>query len=216
MPILAEYNDIVCCPYVSLQFSFSKKKHVPLGLPSKGSTTKEDRKKRKEREHSTETISLWPEPIQEVSLEVFVNQLRALGYKLIDASTLERSKDDGTKYDMCRFLFLSKKELYSNDYRENEELYHKCLNELVFNVNWRIRAYKNPYYKDGEVVEGSHTLSINCEPRQPLKNLNNKTLIQNFKDNGEFVLDFNGSKIEARKEDRMLVTQNKALQIISR
>lgn len=81
-------------------------------------------------------------------------------------------------YWMIRFRFRHKK--YLSEYRTRmgepawEEMIKKrpmLIGELVTICSvafWQMRAWRNPWFQDGDILPGVHAISLNFEGRQPL------------------------------------------------
>jgi len=104
-------------------------------------------------------------------------------YELVGAWKQKRIKTtkgwgNNKPYWMIRFRFRHKK--YIDEYKKYlgktawQDMVEKrpmILGELVTICElafWQLRAWRNPWYQDNELLPGAHFISINFEGRQPL------------------------------------------------
>jgi len=151
---------------LSLQFSFSNPSVIPESIRSR---TYENQMERVERK-SRATGNLEIQPTVNCSLKKITIQIEEAGYILQDAKYIKRihGSRKGVFYHMVRFYFVRKE--YSHDNPEFSQVRDEILNDLrriCENDFWRVRVFDNPYYVDGEAIEGMRYFSVNLEARIP-------------------------------------------------
>lgn len=154
---------------VTLQFSFSNPGVIPVMVKHQNRETFEERCERKHRSGGFVLI----EPTEKCDLVKFLKELDEVGYILVDAFYKERidSKDFcwTRTYHMVRFVFARRETAsLSEEFKKKQcsllsELRHICESAM-----WRVRAFSNPFYKNGEEIPEDRVLSINLETRVPL------------------------------------------------
>lgn len=153
---------------VSLQFSFSNAEVIPSSVRRLERETPEERVVRKSRTDGVRFI----EPVENVSLAQFLKDLAKAGYQLVDAlckPRIDANDPSGRRtYYMARFLFARREHATpSPEFKKVRPKIRKELQEICAAM-WRVRAFLNPFYKDGEEITGLHAMSINLEVRKPL------------------------------------------------
>lgn len=94
----------------------------------------------------------------------FLAELGVLGFELVDALYQKRIGN----YHMVRYLFvLPELALPTEEFLTARRSIKAELREMLSVAFWRVRAYRNPYYKNGKEVGGQATVSINLEARRP-------------------------------------------------
>lgn len=154
---------------VALQFSFSNPDVIPATVKRLDRETQEERVVRKSRSSGVMVI----EPTEKCSLVEFLGELEAAKYEMVDAFYKERidAKDPRGKrtYHMVRFLFVRREFVdLSDEFKKVRENIRTELSEMCRMAMWRVRAFSNPFYKDGEKIPDQRAVSINLESRQPL------------------------------------------------
>ena len=111
------------------------------------------------------------EPTHNCSLVSFVKDLENAGYELVDAFSQKRvnGKHHGPKtYFAVRFVFARREHANpTEDFKEIRKTVSTILLDMCNTALWRVRAYRNPFYKKGQLLEGQTSLSINLEARTP-------------------------------------------------
>ncbi len=125
-------------------------------------------------------------PTEKCSLVEFLVELERQ-YELVDAFYEERihGKDPRGRrmYHMVRFLFARREFVeISDEFERVRGSIRTALSEMCHKAMWRIRAFSNPFYKDGEEILGQHAMSINLEARQPLFHPNGQPVVAWQKD----------------------------------
>lgn len=153
---------------VMLQFSFSNPEVIPISMRRK--TQSEPLLfDRKTRPNGTLVIS----PTEKCSLAGFFRELENSGYEMVDAFYRKRidSRDSGgkKKYHMVRFIFVRHEfsEL-SDEFINRRNVVQTELRSICDAALWRVKLFKNKFYKDDKEINGQHALSINLDARQPL------------------------------------------------
>lgn len=154
---------------VMLQFSFSNPDAIPPLVAHRNPETPEERTERKSRSDGTMLI----QPTPDCSLLQFLDELENAGYELVDAFHKERidAKDPAGKrmYHMARFVFARREYAKpSDEFRKARDLIRAELWGVCEKTIWRVRAYLNPFYKDGVEIARQHAISVNLEARTPL------------------------------------------------
>ena len=154
---------------IILQFSFTNSGVVPQMIKNVGRETLYGYNIRKSR--LTNGIMVI-EPVENCSLSDFIEELKDAGYEMVDAFHQERinPKPYSMKtYHMVRFTFASHEFVnISDDFKKKRDDIYVALTEMCSTAMWRVRAFSNPFYKDGEEIHGQRVLSINMEARKPL------------------------------------------------
>lgn len=162
-----------------LQFSFSNRKAVPEGIPEKPPEPPASEFIRKN-EYVPGIQFL--EPVAGVSALPLIGDFAEAQHQLVDGWWQERTKN-GQPYYMVRFMFAG------SDHATPSEVFVKvrptvmeALQKLLGESMWRVRGFANPFFKDGELIEGASALSINLEAREPLVDGVGKPLLRWQKD----------------------------------
>lgn len=153
---------------VILQFAFTNANAIPRGIQHREREAQGEREVRKTRMDGRMVI----EPAENCSLLQFVHELEAAGYELVDAFYQEReARPDCTgpgRYHNVRFMFARKEHVsISEEFRAAREEHRNGLLEIARTSLWRVRAWSNPFYKDG-LPSDETVLSVNMEAREPL------------------------------------------------
>jgi len=94
--------------------------------------------------------------------------LALAGYVMVDA-LVEIRRKDGHQYAMVRFVFSDIEHAdCSKEFLELQPLAEQELRQLLEQAMWRIRAFLNHLFEDGEIVDEQYAISINLEMRVPL------------------------------------------------
>lgn len=166
---------------VSLQFSFSNPNIIPKNVRRREQETKAESDTRKQNQGGILAI----EPCENVSIATLVLELESLGYKLVDG--LYQARQDRVRpsqmYHMVRFIFARTEHAeISDQFREIQLKIREELLDICENAFWRIRVFSNPFYKDGEEINGLRALSFNFEVRIPRLLPDGKPVVQRRKD----------------------------------
>lgn len=154
---------------VMLQFNFTNPDAIPPSVKRLGKESNEEHTERKGRSTGVMVIT----PTENCSLVEFLGQFEETGYEMVDALYKERidAKDPRGKrtYHMVRFLFARHEfaEL-SDEFKEVRDAVRAYFQTICEKAMWRVRAFDNPFYANGEEVSSHRALSINLEARQPL------------------------------------------------
>ena len=165
-------------PMVSLQFSFSNPEAIPVLVRHRSNETMQERQVRKN--HTSGQLVIGP--TENCSIATMFTGIKSAGYELVDAFHQERiDPKDPTgrrRYHTVRFQFArSETAQISDEFKAIRDQIHYELQDICGNAHWRVRAFLNPFYRNGEEVQGKNAVSINFEARNPL-----------FHPNGEPVL----------------------------
>lgn len=167
---------------VSLIFNFSNADAVPKRLPHREPETHEGREARHARTPGVVII----EPTANSSIERFVADLQAAGYVLVDA--FYQSRPDGKdlfgkeRYHSVRYTFARREhEEVSEEFVGNRAGHLEDLQSLCEKSFWRVRAFNNPFFVDGEATE-ERAMNINLEVRQPRYQPNGEPVVARKRD----------------------------------
>lgn len=152
-------------PLVVAQFSFSNPDVIPAMVKRQNRETPAERAVRKS--HSSGVMVI--EPTERCSLVEFLEELEVAGYEMVDGFYKERIDAYNKKtYHMVRFLFARREFVeLSDEFKKARDVICAELRSICENAMWRVRAFSNPFYENGEEVPGQRTVSVNLEARQP-------------------------------------------------
>ena len=180
---------------VMLQFSFSNIDAVPQVLFLRSpETDKEssDRQERKAQGTGEQIIA----PTEKCCLLSFIENLETVGYELVDATYQARQRYGGgsntdKNYHAVRFTFARHEfATPSEDFLKVRDRILVELGTMCCDAFWRVRAYSNSFFLNGEEVAEQVALSINLEARVPLYRADGSLVTQWQKDeNGERIGD---------------------------
>src|SRR3989344_1808647 len=141
---------------ISLQFLLSK----VTAMFYFGTTLRVETAKARSYDSSGELAIL---PQKNCTLSVFVPNLKTLGYELVDAFLIERA--DG-KYK-ARFVFIDHDHAIESDYFKTvRESITVGLKNLCYESMWQVQGWDNPFYDQGESVDGVRALSVNMDQKE--------------------------------------------------
>ena len=167
---------------VMLQFSFSNPKAIPYNIRKREPETKNEHVRR---------VKLPPrgrlaiEPSERTKITSFAMDLETNGYQLVDGFSQKRhhAKRPEQVYYAVRFTFARKEYAeISDEFQSIQTKIHADLKQVCTVAFWRTRAFSNPFYKNGEEVEGFETLSFNFEVRSPRFHPDKKPILARRKD----------------------------------
>jgi len=172
---------------VALQFNFSNPRVIPESVKHLSPETPRERVERKSCSTGVQVI----EPTGRCSLVEFLGELGTTGYEMIDAFYKERidQKDPSgqKKYYMVRFLFCRHESATPSEaFKKVRGDLRADLRTICEDALWRVRAFNNPFYRDGVEVPEQRALSVNLEARVPLFEPNGQRIMAREKDeNGQ-------------------------------
>ena len=201
---------------VAFQFSFSNPNIVPHSLKQlerKGETL-EEQNERKAREGSGSMII---KPTENCSLVQFLDNLKGAGYEMVDAfyqSRIDPKDPRGRRmYHMMRFLFVRHEDVdISDEFKKVRNVIGAELREICTQALWRVRAFRNPFFKGGEEISGQRALSVNLEARKPLFYPDGQPITVWQKDEKGYRV---GDKPQAIKPDYCLHIKDDAVQLLA-
>jgi len=160
---------------ISLKFSFSNPGIVPSSVRRLESETPEKRDERKRRNDGILAI----EPIQNVGLSEFLEDLESAGHEMIDAYYQPRLGKDNRTFHMVLFVFCQREHVkISDEFRMRRDTIIDELRKVCAQATCRVRAFVNPFYgSDNERVPGQATISVNLEARKPLLNSDSQPIM---------------------------------------
>lgn len=124
---------------------------------------------------------------EDVSISVFLCDLKKVGYGLVDA--YYQIREDG-KATVC-FMFADKEHItLSEEFKETHGSAERALLQILEQSMWRARAFLNPFFKEGIAVKDVYAISVNLDGRQPLIGDDGQPVLRWQKDeNGEKIGD---------------------------
>lgn len=169
---------------ITLQFSFPNDDAVPIGLRSMKSETEEMATARRNGCKSPAGVDLlngaYPEKTNLVDFPISIVRN---GYVLVNALYQSRrdQHDSSKTYHMIRFAFARKNFEDLSDERLQKFLPYRGLmlaelQEVCSLAFWRVRLFRNQYYREGNPT-GHNAISINLEGRRPLFERDNPNLV---------------------------------------
>ena len=162
-----------------LQFNCSKLAVVPTGLGEKDEESVSKLISRRSQKRGTQFIESTPG----VSLARVPAELAAEGYILVDGFYQMRPDNEGRMHPMVQFAFVSEEDFNAEaglaGYREVAKA---AFEQMCTEARWSALAYLNSFFKDGEDVDGAHSISINMNARDPLVNPDGTPKLQWKKD----------------------------------
>ncbi|PIQ80318.1 MAG: hypothetical protein COV79_01035 [Parcubacteria group bacterium CG11_big_fil_rev_8_21_14_0_20_41_14] len=172
---------------IGLQFSFMNKEAIPQFLEDLPPETVEVAEARHQFVTTQPTgVKLTDDDVfhgKKVDLRGLPANLLQTNYVLVGVWRQERIQTKqgpmrGTSFWMIRFRFRHKDHLAEYRAKMGEPAWRELeanrpvlLGELVTICSlafWQMRAYRNPYYHDHQVLPGVHAISLNFEGREPL------------------------------------------------
>ena len=153
---------------VSLQFSFSNPDVVPDCVKRLPAETPTQATARKTVPVPGQAVI---QPTEDISLAEIPKMLEDSGYELVDAFYRPRVDPSNPKktYHMVRFVFAHREHVsLSSEFKLVRERIRLALNEICTHAMWRTRSFLNPFYRNGEGIEGQYAMSLNFEARKPL------------------------------------------------
>src|SRR3972149_9877630 len=149
---------------IVVQFSFSNPEVIPSGIKRRNRETAFEHVARKLQATGERVI----EPTKNVFLGHLVGDFEGNGFELVDAFYQARPDHDDLKgtYHTVRFLFARHEfATPSAEFRMVRDAIRAELREMLRTAFWRVRAFLNPFYQNGEEIAGQRSLSINLEVR---------------------------------------------------
>ena len=153
---------------VMFQFSFSNLSLVPKFVRELESETEKESTKRKNQTGGEMVI----EPTEKSDLASCLNQLEQAGYEMVNVSCQERLNQKKGKRNYCMVRFIFARSEYaqpSEDFLKIRDHVRIEMKRICKQAMWRVRAYSNPFYENGEELPEFRALSINLEAREPYK-----------------------------------------------
>lgn len=151
---------------ISLQFNVSNAYPIPGCIkPKKQNDAPEKFLVRKSAIKGEQFIA----PEESISGLYILADLLQEGYQLVEAISMVRDKN-GLPYKTIRFSFVA--EQYVNQLAE--EFLHdlpeiaSVLTSILKTSLWRVRAFLNPFYREGEAINGQYAISVNLDARKPI------------------------------------------------
>ncbi|MDD2732161.1 MAG: hypothetical protein PHI53_03120 [Candidatus Pacebacteria bacterium] len=162
-----------------LQFTFSSKAMLPSGLAEKAKETISEMMERRSKTTGIKFI----DPVEKVSISLFPKDLMMVGYVLVDAFYTVRTNAYAKNYYIVRFIFATEDNAYpSFALIEHQNSTLDALLGISQNAIWRVRAFLNPFVRNGEIIDDCHSISINLDSRRSLINNDGSPVIEWEKD----------------------------------
>jgi hypothetical protein len=111
-------------------------------------------------------------PSDDVSAKLMYDELYFAGYRLVDAYVKERHTQYRT-YWVTRYVFVPQDAV--GDCAKTVEACSflnqasEACNEMCRQYFWRVKGYRNPFFKDGHLVHGASCMSIDLESRKLMR-----------------------------------------------
>ena len=152
---------------ISLRFAFSNSKIIPECVREKISTRLPSSFLQ---EQPNVQGVMFLDPVEKVGCLPFLRDLKGRDYILVDSFYEAKKRTHGKEYFLVRFDFASLDYAYTDDRfdREQRPKLEKALYNLFRESMWRVRAFLNPFYEEGQILENQCAISINLEARYPL------------------------------------------------
>lgn len=151
---------------VIMQFSLGKRRRFSNWLPSEEKETRAESDARKSLDPGIRFIA----PTPNIRIGEVPNALRAIGFTLVDVIEMPRHdrNNPGRTYYAARFTFARTRYNTTHEWDNLlDETFYPALVEMSSECCWRVRAYRNPLYRNGERVPGQSMLSMNFEAPAP-------------------------------------------------
>ena len=159
---------------VTLQFNCRDEKIIPRSIKRIEREGLESSDQRKNR-HSGQILIQTAEPI---SLEALVSDLAGQDYLLVGALGQQRrdQRDPTRMYYMSRFSFAQPDATKRgfDDFVQVRPQIIADLQRIIDQAIWQMRAYDNPYFREGVEVAGERMLSLNFDARLLLRQADNQ------------------------------------------
>lgn len=198
---------------VMLQVRFSKKEYIPNAIQGLRRETEEERVKRSGPTNGIQVI----EPTKQTSLQNFLEEFEALDYELVSAYAEKRTDTNDAsdkrdsyepKYYIVRFVFVRREFAQTSEaFKAVRSDVRAALQEICETAFWRVRAYSNPFFENGEEVSGQRAVSINLEGRQPLLQSDGQPVMARIKVDGKA----EGDPVPLRPMNTLSVVDNTLL-----
>lgn len=148
---------------VIFQFIFSNPDAVPEEIRRRPRETHGAHVLRKERASGVQCIA----PVEQIDIFEAVDGITLAAYELVDVFCEERIAER-SPCSMVRFTFARQGHATPKDgFLAERQIHMEKLREMCRAAFWRVRAFRNPFFRDGEAVLGVSTMSVNLEARVP-------------------------------------------------
>ena len=174
---------------VVVQFAIANPDIVPLYVPVKEQLAVKEFTDRKEAGSEQEFKPIL-DSVPDVFCLDFAEDLACQEFELVDAF-LKPVTHTARPHTKAQFVFASKPFVdSSSDFIVVKEGLMQDLDLLFNDAMWRVRAFRNPFYRDRKAVDGQFALSINLDARSALVDEEGEPLLRWQKDeNGNRVGD---------------------------
>lgn len=158
---------------IMLKFNFSNPNVIPRFVKHLNQETDQGAKDellfRKNRSGGVLAI----ESTERCSIAKFLGEVAVSGYEMVDAFYKKGidTRDPSIKrknHTVCFFFARSEFVKLSDEFKKERPLIYNELWKICKTAMWRVRLFLNPFYKDGEEINGQYALSVNLDVRQPL------------------------------------------------
>ncbi len=119
-----------------------------------------------------------------VSCAEFLGDLISAGYVLVDALKKVRYDNRSQKeYGVVRFTFVDQDHAETvPEWQGQKPVAEQELRKMAGDATWRVRAYLNPFFREGYTIGGVFCLAVNCEVRESLVDGSGKPVLRWRKD----------------------------------
>jgi hypothetical protein len=163
---------------VIMQFAFTNESLVPEGISRKAEESPEHFVARGQAVRGEQIL----EPVEKVSAVRFIGDLVEAGYVLVDAFWRQMQKV-GRPFFTVRFVFVQEDHANSSeDFLHKRPKVIEALTSLTTEAMWRTRAFLNPFFLQGDMIEGVYSISVNLEARVPMFDKDGNPLLVWLKD----------------------------------
>jgi len=163
---------------VMLQF-LTTFKALPPGIPKKEKESVEELIARKSGIKGSQFIP----QTEGVSLREFLCNLISAGCVLVDAFYKIRADGRGKEFPAVRFLFADAgQDASSEEFKAVRPGAMDALSQMCNGSVWSAVVFLNPFFSNGNPIEGVYTISVNLAVRKPLVDGNGNAILEWKKD----------------------------------
>jgi len=108
------------------------------------------------------------QPTESVGCAEFLADLASAGYVMVDAFSKVRQDRGGREYGIVRFTFVAEDRVDTvPEWDKARPAAEQTFRDMAEGAAWRTRAFLNPFFADGNIVEGAFCISVNADMRDP-------------------------------------------------
>jgi hypothetical protein len=164
-PIISNVLD-TSIPLVTLQFNFKNIDLIPEGVERVSPELPKQARERRHRNQGIRGVKIL-DGVENCSLAELKEQLEAAGYELFRAFVKRRKTghDDHQVHYELRFEFA--REVDDNESFDHESA-EAAFEDFAGTCLWQVNAWNNPFFSDGEPIDGLRCITMMCNSRRPL------------------------------------------------